>query len=94
MESDHDVDTVEWDGREYLVLNDAEADAEVERRIESYIDECVLPEIPEHYQDYFDYEKFTRDARMDGRGHIISTYDGVEGEVKHEDEYYFIYRTN
>ena len=73
---------------EYQVLDDDEADQAQDEQLESYIDECM--EIPEGMEPYFDREAWKRDARMDGRGHCLSSYDGCEYEVGE----YFIYRTN
>ena len=75
---------------EYLVLTDSEADEEEDERLDNFIDECL--EIPDNIRPYFDEEKWKRDARMDGRGHIISSYDGCEYEEKVNDTWYYIYR--
>lgn len=40
-------------------------------------------------------KRFVNQAiKADGRGHFLSTYDGVEREVKVDGEYYYVYRTN
>lgn len=73
-----------WDhinGGEYLVLTDEEADELWDEYLEQYIDDCILPEVPESSQQYFNREAWKRDARVDGRGHTISPYDGNETEV-------------
>lgn len=75
---------------EYLVLTDEEADEEEDRQLDNYIDECL--EIPDDIRPYFDEEKWKRDARMDGRGHIISSYDGCEHNEDVNDTTYYIYR--
>ena len=72
-------DTPEGD---YIVLTDYEADEAWEESIDSYIDECILPELPERYQMYFDRNQFHYDAQMDGRGHSLSSYDGIEHELE------------
>ena len=72
----------------YQVLTDDEADVLWEEQLDSYIDECL--EIPESIVPYFDREKWIDDAKIDGRGHILSGYDGCE----HESGEFFIYRTN
>lgn len=42
-----------------------------------------------------DFDHFVEDAvRSDGRGHFLSSYDGEENEQKHNNETYYIYRTN
>ena len=72
-------DTPEGD---FMVLTDYEADRAWEESIDNYIDECILPDLPERYRGYFDIEKFHRDAEYDGRGHSLSPYDGVEHELE------------
>ena len=90
----YNEECIEYGSEEYRVLTDSEADDANDENIESYIDECILPELPERYRFYFDNEAFKKDARMDGRGHNLASYDGNEEEVKVDETYYFIYRTN
>ena len=49
----------------------------------------------ESIKDFIDEDDFI-DAvvEADGRGHTLSTYDGIENEVSFGDEWYYIYRTN
>ena len=77
---------------DYYVLTDSEADDMEDDSLDNYINECIMPEIPEHLQNYFDEVAWKRDVRMDGRGHIISTYDGAEYEETVEGTTYYIYR--
>lgn len=77
---------------DYYVLTDSEADDMEDDSLDNYINECIMPEIPEHLQNYFDEVAWKRDARMDGRGHIISSYDGAEYEETVEGTTYYIYR--
>ena len=77
---------------EYLVLTDEKADEEEDRQLDNYLEECIYPELPENIRYYFDDEKWKRDAKMDGRGHNISTYDGTEYEETVEGTTYYIYR--
>jgi predicted GTPase len=63
----------EYGRQEYLVLTDDEADAKWDEELENYIDECILSELPEKYQPYFDRESWKRDAKFDGRGHSLSS---------------------
>lgn len=86
--------TYNYSNQEYLVLTDEEADEEEDRQLDNYIEECVLCEIPNNLRGYFDDEAFKKDAKMDGRGHILSTYDGCEYEEEVNDTYYYIYRMN
>lgn len=89
-ESSHNDCLFELGNQEYYVYTDNEADQAWDESLENYIDECILPELPEAYQYYFDNELWKSDARYDGRGHSLSAYDGNENE---EGEY-FIYRHN
>jgi hypothetical protein len=82
-------------GGEYMVLTEKEANEAWEESLESYIDECIVPELPESMVGYFDFEVWKRDARMDGRGHSLSGYDGEEHEIFFGDgEYLLAYRIN
>lgn len=85
----------EINGEEYLVLTDDEADSAFRDSLESYIDDVVLPEIPEAYRTYFDSEAFIRDVELsDGRGPTLATYDGAEEAEKVGGEWFYIYRVN
>ena len=45
--------------------------------------------------DFIDEDAFIEDViSTDGRGHTLSSYDGNEGEVSFNDEWYYVYRTN
>lgn len=93
-ESSYDDCVFDAEGGEYLVLTDREADDRWDESLESYIDECIIDQLPEAYQSYFDREAWKSDARYDGRGLSLSSYDGEEIEEVVDGEYYFIYRTN
>ena len=84
--------TYSYHREEYIVATDEEADEIEDEYLDNYIDECL--EIPDNIRPYFDEEKWKDDARMDGRGHIISTYDGCEDEEDVNGTTYYIYRTN
>lgn len=79
---------------EWLVLTDLEADEAWDRELDNYIDDCL--EIPDNIRMYFDVCKWKNDARMDGRGHALSTYNGCEDSVylESEDETLFLFRCN
>lgn len=79
---------------DYMVLTDEEADIKWDESLNNYLEECIYPELPENMQMCFDDEKWKRDARYDGRGHSLSSYDGNENEETVEGETFFIYRTN
>ena len=78
----------------YMILTDDEADEKWEESLDSYLDECVYPELPETTKRYFDDEAWKRDARYDGRGHSLSTYDGNEIELNIWGTWLYAYRTN
>lgn len=78
----------------HKILTDEEADELWEESLDSYIEEIILPEIPESYRNYFDEKGWKSDAKMDGRGHSINTYDGNENEETILGETFYIYRVN
>ncbi len=80
--------------REWAVLTDSEADTAWEASLDSYLDECVLPELHGAVRCYFDEEAWKRDARHDGRGHAINSYDGDEDEIQTPEGWAYIYRIN
>jgi hypothetical protein len=87
----YDETILEYGQQEYMVLTDDEANDRWEESLDSYIEECIIPELPEHLKYYFDDEAWKRDARYDGRGHCLSSYDGCEHDGING---LFIYRTN
>lgn len=84
--------TSDDDPGEYLVLDDSERETLWDESLENYIDECILPELPDAYRGYFDSDAWKRDAEHDGAGHSLATYDGVEHEAMIDGEWYFVYR--
>lgn len=89
-----EVDVEEYDERtsDWLVYTDSEADDAWDESLENYIDECL--EIPQSIRNYFDRESWKSDARMDGRGHSLSGYDGNECEQEVNGTTYYLYRQN
>lgn len=84
-------ETFETDGGEYMVLTDDEADQAWEESLDSYIEECIYPEFQnETLKNYFDEDAWKNDARHDGRGHSLNSYDGNEEESNG----FYIYRIN
>ena len=81
------LDTVFSCGRkQFFVLTDTEADELQDHYLDDFIDECL--EIPEKMKNYFDRDAWKRDARLNGRGHSLSSCDGEEHAVGG----FFIYR--
>ena len=79
---------------EYTVVTDEEADALCEQELDNYIEEIIMPELPNHLQNYFDEDSWKSDARMDGRGHFLAWYDGCEYDETVNGVTYYIYRRN
>jgi len=87
-------EAIEYENSEYLVLTDDEADEKWDDFLEDYIDECILYQLPEMYRTYFDRDAWKSDAKYDGRGNSLSSYDGSENEETVNGTTYYIYRTN
>lgn len=96
IEQYENVDTNDFETSEgdYMVLTEEETDDAVDENLENYIEECILPELPEAYKNYFDYAGWKKDAEMDGAGHILNSYDGSMEEVKIGEDWFNIFRTN
>lgn len=95
--SSYNDNIFEYFNEEYEVLTDEEADERWDEELQYYIDEVIIPEIPDCWQNYFDEESWKRDARFDGRGHAISRYDGCENEERvfgDIEKTFYIYRQN
>ena len=91
-ETTYNDNIFEAEGSEWLVVTDEEADDLWEESLDSYLEDCVYPELPDNMQNYFDDEKWKQDAKIDGRGHSLNRYDGSEYSEKVNDTYYFIYQ--
>ena len=110
-------DIYSFDGEEYMILTDDEADEKVAEYIKdsvwafnpsflschSGIDQDVFKLLQEKCESaneailklIKDFDHFVEDAvASDGRGHFLSSYDGYENEQEHDNETYYIYRTN
>jgi len=74
--------------QEYSVGTDEEADSACDQELDNYIVGCIEPELEKvavgNLAPYikFDSDLWKRDAGMDGRGHILSRYDGEEIELE------------
>lgn len=94
IETSYNENIFEYHHEEYEVFTDEEADEKWEKELQFYIDEIILPKIPEPYQKYFDEEKWKTNARLDGRGYAISKHDGYEYEITIDGKTFYIYRQN
>ena len=89
---------IEMDDDNYEYTQDAK-DEYVERRMDEvrYDPVGFLRDfgMEESIKDFIDEDDFIEGViESDGRGHTLSSYDGVENEVSFDDEWYYIYRTN
>jgi hypothetical protein len=89
---------IKMDDDNYEYTEEAK-DEYVERRMDEVRDDPVgfLRDfgMEEGIKDFIDEDDFIEGVvESDGRGHTLSSYDGVENEVSFDDEWYYIYRTN
>ena len=89
---------IKMDDDNYEYTEDAK-DEYVERRMDEVRNDPVgfLRDfgMEESIKDFIDEDDFIEGViESDGRGHTLSSYDGVENEVSFDDEWYYIYRTN
>ncbi|CAB4217685.1 hypothetical protein UFOVP1492_63 [uncultured Caudovirales phage] len=78
---------VSYSGEEYLVCDDTEMEDRWDESLESYLDECVLPELDESVRRYFDKAAWKSDAREDSVGHSLNYYDGTHHTITVEDNW-------
>ena len=90
----YDACVYEVEGMDVLVVTEFQREVQWNESLENYIDDCILPDLPDMAQQYFDYEAWKRDARYDGAGHCLSHYDGIEHEYKFGEHWVYIYRQN
>lgn len=90
---DHAISLLE--SEDYIILDDQEADDMFSNLMDDIINDTVLTQIPDNLQYYFDTDSYKEDVKQnDGRGHIISFYDGEEHEHVYNGTSYYIYRMN
>lgn len=77
---------------DYFVADDEDANKEAQDYAEGYLEDIVLPEIPNHLQQYFNTDDWISDYLDEGRGHILSHWDGTEQEEIINNTTYYIYR--
>lgn len=75
-----------------LVLTESERDERWNEYLDDYVEEFILDELPEQYRPYFDDEKWKRDARFDGAGVSLASWDHKEHEYQIDGEWIYIYR--
>jgi len=94
IDIDFDGDSFSFDSQDWLCYTYQEAGWAEDEYLDNYIDECIMPSLPKDLQFYFDDEKWKKDARMDGRGHCLASYDGEEHEIEVDNETFYFYRVN
>lgn len=79
----------------WVVLSSFEYDWAAEQCLDQYIDDIVLPELPEHYRQYFDRARFARDAECSGDlGSLLDGYgDGIHEQLL-DGEWFYIVRVD
>ena len=87
-------DCYSYNGEEYLIVTDNEADEYWEEELNNYLEECIYPELQENLKNYFDDEAWKRDARFDGRAQSLNHYDGGEETETVLNEEFYLYRRN
>ena len=86
----YDDCTFEVDGETWLVCDEDEKESKWDEALDHYLDECVEG----GNGPYFDRDAWKRDARMDGDGHCLSSYDGNVNECAAGPGWHFLYRQN
>lgn len=92
--TDDGDDLYSYGHQEYNVYTDSEADTAWDEQADNYIEEVILPEIPEPYKNYFDEDSWKSDVATNGRGSLLAHYDGTEEEIEYNGTWYYIYRQN
>jgi hypothetical protein len=81
------------DGETWKIMTESEYQTYSDEIIDNFIDECVLPEIPEQYRTYFDVEKFIQDIDYGGdRDGLVAAYDGVVYQQKINGVWFYFWR--
>ena len=97
-ELEQTIEEIETDDDYYEYTEEAKENY-VESRIQEVKDDPLnwLRDfgMEEQMDNFMDKDGFIEDViSSDGRGHTISNYDGEEGEVVYNNDYYYIYRMN
>lgn len=79
--------------RQYAVIPDSDIEDVYTEHVDNYIDECILPDMPEHTRNYFDREQFHTGTESDGYG-TMASYDSADNEQEFNGETYHILRLN
>lgn len=88
------IDVGYGSGEEWGVISSDNIDAAYRAYCEGYIDDCVLPEIPESYRRYFDTDLYIADMEKGEGWGAMSSYDGNYDEVTIGGKTWYLFRVN
>ncbi len=95
---DSDDFTLDTEVGEFRIMSESGMESAWDDSLESYLEDCVYPQLPEMARNYFDDKAWKRDARFDGWGHALNHYDGSGFEVRvavaNRIEWVYFVRTN
>lgn len=84
-----------WAFNKDFLNGHSEAIADMDKEVFSKIQEMCESANKTILRLIDDIDHFIEDAiSCDGRGHFLSSYDGEENEIKIDDQWFYIYRTN
>lgn len=88
-----DNDILSFKDQKWLVYTDEEAQNAYEARLENYLYDYILEQIPSDLHCYFDGKRWLKDAAMNNsRGDKLALYNGREKEVQVDVCFYYLYR--
>jgi hypothetical protein len=80
-------------GETWRIMSESEYQTYSDEIIDNFIDECVLPEIPDYLQSYFDTDAYIRDIDYAGdRDGLVAAYDGVVYQQKINGVWFYFWR--
>jgi hypothetical protein len=97
-----EIDDIEYEydcnysaqGDDYFCGNCLETNDAQMQTTESYVEDCILPDIDENIHQFLDMDRMIEHYSQDGWAHILGSYDGEGYEIKVNGETYHICRTN
>lgn len=88
-----DNDILSFKDQKWLVYTDEEAQNAYEARLENYLYDYILEQIPSDLHSYFNGEGWLKDAAMNNsRGDKLALCNGKEKEVQVDACFYYLYR--
>ena len=77
----------------YVALRQDEIDDIWTDSLIDLADDCYVSELPKHLKNYFDYDKFVKACKENGRAHCFNGYDR-NTELETEDYYIYYHNQN